>query len=106
VEQFDQVIITVFNKKLEDNITGATLKVQVEAYSTGALNPAPALMAYVTRMDNATNDPVYIEQAYTKELPWDCVYNGKCTAVASGLGLGAGQTFQSHLTPPVPPRVR
>jgi len=106
VDQFDQVIITVFNKKLEDNITGATLKVQVQTYTSGAQDPAPALMAYVTRMDNATNDPIYIEQAYTKELPWDCVYNGKCTAVATGLGLGTGQSFQSHLTPPVPPRVR
>jgi len=106
MDQYDKAIISLFAKTQEDNITGATLKVAVESYRTGAQNPAPALIAYVTRMDNATNDPVYLEQAFTKELPWDCVFNGKCTATATGLGLGAVRGAQSHLRPPVPRLLR
>ena len=102
MEQYDKAIISLFAKTAEDNITGATLKVAIESYVTGAQNPAPALMAYVTRMDNVTNDPVYLEQAFTKELPWDCVFNGKCTATATGLGLGKVRGAQAHLRPPVP----
>jgi hypothetical protein len=106
MDQYDQAIISLFGKTAEDNITGATLRVAIDAYVTGALNPAPALMAYVTRMDNATNDPVYIEQAFTTELPWDCVFNGNCAASATGLTLGATRSTQSHLRPPVPRLVK
>jgi hypothetical protein len=106
MDQYDQAIISIFGKTVEDNITGATLRVAIDAYVTGALNPAPALMAYVTRMDNATNDPVYIEQAFTTELPWDCVFNGNCAASATGLALGATRGTQSHLRPPVPRLVK
>jgi hypothetical protein len=102
MDQYDNAIVSLFGKTAADNITGATLKVAILVYSTGALIPAPALMAYVTRMDNTTNDPVFIEQAYTKELPWDCVYNGKCSAIATGLGVNVGQGFRSHLKPAVP----
>jgi hypothetical protein len=106
MDQYDNAIISLFGKTLDDNITGATLKVEVVAYATGALNPAPALMAYVTRMDNTTNDPVFIEQAYTKELPWDCVYNGNCATTVTALGLGEVRGAQPHLRPPVPRLVR
>jgi hypothetical protein len=106
MDQYDNAIVSLFGKTKEDAITGATLKVSVLAYTTGALIPAPALMAYVTRMDNTTNDPVFIEQAYTKELPWDCVYNGRCTATAAGLGLGAVPASRSYLRPPVPGLVK
>jgi len=102
MDQYDKAIISIFGKTAEDNITGATLTVAIEAYVTGALNPAPALMAYVTRMDNATNDPVYIEQAFAVELPWDCVFNGNCSATAAGLALGGTRGSESHLRPPVP----
>jgi hypothetical protein len=102
MNQYDKAIISLFGKTAEDNITGATLKVAIEAYISGAQDPVPALIAYVTRMDNTTNDPVYIEQAFTKELPWDCIFNGNCTAAATGLGLGVVRGAQSHLRPPVP----
>lgn len=102
MDQYDNAIVSLFGKTAADNITGATLKVSIYLYTTGALIPAPALMAYVTRMDNTTNDPVFIEQAYTKELPWDCVYNGKCSAIATGLGVSAGEGNRSHLRPAVP----
>jgi hypothetical protein len=106
MDQYDNAITSLFGKTRDDAITGATLKVSVSAYTTSALIPAPALMAYVTRMDNTTNDPVFIEQAYSKELPWDCVYNGKCTATATSLALGAVPTARSYLRPPVPGAVK
>ena len=100
MDQYDKAIISLFGKTAEDNITGATLKVAIEAYITGAQSPTPALIAYVTRMDNATNDPVYVEQTFTKELPWDCIFNGNCTASATGLGLGVVRGAHSPLRPP------
>jgi hypothetical protein len=106
MDQYDNAITSLFGKTRDDAITGATLKVSVSAYTTGALIPAPALMAYVTRMDNTTNDPVFVEQAYTKELPWDCVYNGKCAATATNLALGSVPTARSYLRPPVPVAVQ
>jgi hypothetical protein len=107
-DQYDQAIINVFGKTLADAISGATLTVSVEAYSSGAATPAPALMAYVTRMDNATNDPVYIEQTFTKEFPWDCIFNGNCTAAtATGLSVPAvPRGTAPHLRPPTRRLVR
>jgi hypothetical protein len=102
-DQYDQAIINVFGKTLDDAISGATLTVTVSGYTSGAETPAPALMAYVTRMDNVTNDPVYIEQTFTKEFPWDCIFNGNCTATATGLGMPAVPRGSApHLRPPVP----
>jgi len=102
-EQYDQAIITLFAKSLDDAISGATLTVSVEGYTSGAETPAPALMAYVTRMDNATNDPVYIEQTFTKEFPWDCVFNGNCTATATSMAVApVPRGTPPHLRPPVP----
>ncbi len=86
-DQEDQAIINLFGKTLTDAIQGATLDVTVPLYISGAASPAPALIAYVSRIDNVSNDPVYIEQAYTKPLPWDCVFNGNCTAAAAALAL-------------------
>ena len=105
-DQYDQAIISLFGKTLEDAISGATLTVSVESYISGALTPAPALMAYVTRMDNATNDPVYMEQTFTKEFPWDCIFNGKCTATATGLGIPTARELTPRLRPPTPRRAR
>jgi hypothetical protein len=101
-DQYDQAIINLFDKTLDDAISGATLTVSVDGYTSGAATPAPALIAYVTRMDNATNDPVYIEQTFTKEFPWDCIFNGNCTATATSLAVPAvPRGTAPHLRPPV-----
>ena len=57
---------------------------------------------YCSRIDNNTNDPVYLEQSFTKPFPWDCIYNGNCTSVASGLKLSPtpAPATPSHLRPP------
>jgi len=100
-DQYDQAIINVFGKALTDAINGATLTVEVASYQSGAATPAPALMAYVTRMDNTTNDPVYVEQTFTKEFPWDCIFNGNCTATAASLALpSVPRGTAPHLRPP------
>jgi hypothetical protein len=101
MDQYDQAIVSVFGKTEADAISGATLTVSVASYTSGSQNPAPALMAYVTRMDNATNDPVYIEQTFTKEFPWDCIFNGNCTAGAAGASVAAvARGIAPHLRPP------
>jgi hypothetical protein len=102
-DQYDQAIINLFGKTLADAISGATLTVTVVSYTSGSQTPAPALMAYVTRMDNATNDPVYIEQTFTKGFPWDCIFNGNCTAAAASLAVPAvPRGTAPHLRPPTP----
>ncbi len=102
-DQYDQAIINLFGKTLADAISGATLTVQVASYTSGAATPAPALMAYVTRMDNTTNDPVYIEQTFTKPFPWDCIFNGNCPAAAASLALpSVPRGTAPHLRPPTP----
>ena len=101
-EQFDQAIINLFGKALTDQISGATLSVIVDSYTSGSLNPTPGLIAYVSRIDNNTNDPIYIEQSFTKAFPWDCIFNGNCTSVASGLKLSptTAPAVPPHLRPP------
>ncbi len=113
-DQEDQAIINLFGKTLADAIQGATLDVQVPAYISGSASPAPALIAYLSRIDNVSNDPVYIEQSYKVPLPWDCVFNGNCTASAAALAvspvrLGASTSAPEpaapatpHLRPPTP----
>ncbi len=101
-DQYDQAIINLFGKTLADAISGATLTVSMDAYISGAQTPVPALMVYCSRIDNATNDPVYLEQTFTKAFPWDCVFNGNCTSVAAGLGLSRSpvRAAPTHLRPP------
>ena len=113
-DQEDQAIINLFGKTLADGIQGATLDVTVPVWISGAQSPAPALIAYVSKTDNVSNDSDYIEQAFTKPLPWDCVFNGNCNATATGLSmalswppaLGGTQAPSvpnpSHLRPPAP----
>ncbi len=112
VDQYDQAIITLFGKALTDAIAGATLTVSVPDYPTGAQDPVPALIAFVTRMDNVTNDPVYLEQSFTKAFPWDCIFNGNCppkfTAGVPGQGLttrslSVRRPVACPLRPPAPP---
>ena len=102
--QSDQAIINFFGKALTDAIQGATLTVTVVSYLSGAEFPAPALMAYVSRVDNVSNDPIYMEQAFTQPLPWDCVFNGNCQASSSGLSMGLSTVpaQASPLRPPTP----
>jgi hypothetical protein len=100
VEQYDQAIVSLFGKTTADAIAGATLTVSVPIYLTGAQTPAPALMAFVTRMDNVTNDPVYLEQAFTGAFPWDCVFNGNCPPKFTAQGLATRPAVRSHLRPP------
>ena len=101
-DQYDQAIITLFGKTLADAITGATLTVSMDFYVSGAKAPVPALMAYCSRIDNNTNDSVYLEQTFTKAFPWDCVFNGNCASVAAGLGLSRSPVpaAPTHLRPP------
>ncbi len=110
-DQEDQAIITLFGKTLADAIQGATLDVQVPVYISGADSPAPALMAYVSRIDNVSNDAIMVEQAYTRPLPWDCVFNGNCTGLASGMSLlpspaGVRARAEDAAAAPLPPHVR
>jgi hypothetical protein len=63
-------------------------------------------MAYASRVNNRTNDPVQLEQTWLSELPWDCVYNGNCTGVATAGAAGslpgaAGRHWRRPLDPPV-----
>ncbi|HVN74870.1 MAG TPA: hypothetical protein VMT19_01035 [Thermoanaerobaculaceae bacterium] len=113
-DQEDQAIINLFGKSLTDAIQGASLTISVPLYISGAAQPAPALISYISRIDNVSNDPIYVEQAFTKPLPWDCVFNGNCSSMATGMSLaplqpGAQATPQApvppqapHLRPPSP----
>ena len=100
VEQFDQAIVSLFAKTVDDAIAGASLTVTVPLYVSGAQTPAPGVMVFVTRMDNITNDPVYLEQAFTGAFPWDCVFNGNCPPKFTAQGLGVGAVSRTHLRPP------
>jgi len=99
--QADQAIINYFGKTLADAISDASLTVTASNYSSGAQSPAPALMAYITRADNVSNDPIYVEQAFNQPLPWDCVFNGNCVGTAAGLALSLSQ--MPARTPPLQP---
>ena len=102
--QADQAIINFFGKTLADAIQGASLTVTASNYQSGAQYPAPALMAYVTRTDNVSNDSLYLEQIFTQPLQWDCVFNGNCVASTAGLSLNPSPTpaNASPLRPPTP----
>lgn len=105
--QFDKFLYdNLFGQPAEKTITNGTLTVAVASYLSSALNPTPALLAYVTRTDNLTNDPVYLEQRFEPELPWDCVFNGRnCpTAAASSPGEEPGPSWRRPLDPPHPGR--
>lgn len=103
--QYDKFLYdNLLGQPAETTISGGTLTVAVATYYSTALNPTPALLAYVTRTDNLTNDPVYLEQRFEPELPWDCVFNGKnCpTATASDVDSAADRPFRRPLDPPQP----
>lgn len=98
--QWDNAAHTLFALASDQTVAGATLKVAVQAWDSTANAPTPALIAYVSRIDNTTNDPVYLEQSFEKELPWDCVFNGHCTA-ATALSSPGQALHRRPLRPPM-----
>lgn len=102
--QYDDAPSTLFALTSDAHgvvVQGATLTVSVKQWFSSAAQPVPALMAYCTRVDNITNDPVYLEQTWSKELPWDCVFNGNCSGTsASAMSLPGPTPKQRPLVPP------
>jgi hypothetical protein len=99
--QYDQAVRGLFGITTDDapSVVGATITVSVTTWQSTAENQTPALMAYVSRADNHTNDPVYLEQAFDLELPWDCVFNGNC----SSAGVSAASLARRRVPPLRPP---
>lgn len=97
--QYDNAVLTFFGLPLDPPVVGAKLTVSVLGWQSSADAPVPALIAYVSRIDNNTNDPVFIEGAWEKELSWECVYNGECNA-ATGIPMRPGTV--RPLSPPTP----
>jgi hypothetical protein len=97
--QYDQAALTLFGLASGSVVVKATISAKVSLWSSTGANPSPGLIVYCSRVDNVTNDPVYLEQAFTKELPWDCVFNGHCTGVSS-LAAPSGRLFGRPLSPP------
>jgi hypothetical protein len=98
-EQFDQAAISLFGLSADSVVVNATITAKLSLWTSPAADPAPGLIVYCSRIDNVTNDPVYLEQSFTKELPWDCVFNGNCTGL-SALFAPAGKVFRRPLAPP------
>jgi hypothetical protein len=102
-EQYDQAAYTLFGLDSATALTNATVTVKVSAWQSAAATPKTGLIVYGSRIDNTTNDPVYLEQTYVKELPWDCVFNGNCSA-AQALSAPHAGVFRQSLLPPAPAR--
>ena len=101
--QWDKFLYNFFNLTADKTVKGGTLTISVSGYYSAAQNPTPALLAYVSRIDNLTNDPVYLEQRFEPELPWDCVFNGNCGSSSGGeQGQGVSTPFRRPLDPPPP----
>ncbi len=81
--QFDLAVWDFFGVDPLTDVVGATVEVRISLWESQAGNAVPALMAYASRVNNRTNDPVQLEQAWPGELPWDCVYNGNCSGVSA-----------------------
>jgi hypothetical protein len=99
-QQFDLAVWNFFGVDPLTDVVGGTVEVRISLWESQAGNPVPALMAYASRVNNRTNDPVQLEQAWLGELPWDCVYNGKCTGV-SAQSAGSAR-LRRPLDPPTP----
>jgi hypothetical protein len=98
-EQYDQASNTLFGLASGSVVVNATISAKVSLWTSSGADPIPGLIVYCSRIDNVTNDPVYLEQSFTNELPWDCVFNGNCTGV-SALFAPAGKVFRRPLAPP------
>ena len=97
--QYDQAINSLFGLGTGSVVTDATLSVRVSLWQSPVENPTHGLIVYCSRIDNVTNDPVYLEQSFAKELPWDCVFNGNCAAVTS-LFAPTGTAYRRPRAPP------
>ena len=103
--QYDKFLYdNLLGQPADKTVTNGTLIVSVAGYMSPGENTTPALLAYVTRTDNLTNDPVYLEQRFEPELPWDCVFNGQnCpSANPSSADLQRDRPFRRPLDPPRP----
>lgn len=104
--QYDKFLYSFFQKEETTTVENATLTIAVAGWAGSAPDEdvTPALMAYVSRIDNLTNDPVYLEQRFEPELPWDCVFNGNCQSLTTGDAAAgeAPRTLRRPLSPPVP----
>ena len=98
--QYDQAVLTLFGLATGSEVVNATISAKVSLWSSPGADPSPGMIVYCSRIDNVTNDPVYLEQSFAKELPWDCVFNGHCTGV-SALFAPAEKVFRRPLSPPV-----
>ncbi len=108
--QYDKFLDTFFGKATTETVVNGTLTLAVSSWESTGANPKPALMAYVSKIDNLTNDGINREQSYEPVFPWDCVFNGlNCPtplptttpSASRGLGSPAGRAFP-YLRPPVP----
>jgi len=97
--QYDQAAYTLFGLTPGTEVNDATISARVSLWQSPVENPTLGAMVYCSRIDNVTNDPVYLEQSFAKELPWDCVFNGNCTGVAA-LFAPTGSSFRRPLAPP------
>ena len=97
--QYDRAVASLFGLASDTVVTNATMTARVSVWSSESEDPAPGLIVYCSRIDNVTNDPVYLEQSFVKELPWDCVFNGNCAA-ASALSAPGAARFRRPLAPP------
>lgn len=77
-QQFDSFTKKWFDLPEDEDIVGATVEVRITGYQSMADEPTPGLIAYLSRIDNQTNDPIHVEQSFMPELDWDCVFNGNC----------------------------
>lgn len=109
--QYDQFFYSAFGRASTETIANATLTISASSWSSTSATPTPAVMAYVSRIDNLTNDGINKEQVFEPEMPWDCVFNGvgcptpaPTPSASSRLGQARQVALQRHLPPPVPGR--
>jgi hypothetical protein len=105
-DQWDRVIHRLFGQPTDTPLAGASLTVTVKGYYAGGAETVttPALIAYLSRADNVTNDPIYIEQTYPVQLPWECLFNGTgCPPFKEAPGQASPSSpWLGHLRPPAP----
>jgi hypothetical protein len=102
-DQWDQAATTLFLVPITTDVVNATATITVDAYFSQAQSPTPAFMVYVSRVDQTTNAPTYLEQVFDQPLPWDCIFNGNncpITTMANALGLPNLAPRPRHLLPP------
>jgi hypothetical protein len=102
-DQYDRVLSNIFGLSQEEAHVNMTLQVNVKAFVSGgaADETTPAMLCYVSKVDNSTNDPSFYEQTYDQELPWDCVFNGHCSSAVAPVRSQISRVL-SHLRPPTP----